>query len=113
MKGRHNILADSLSHMQCLGLYERSPPEKPGEECGIMIIWWGWNHPWTCTTRRLHTSHPDVVTLITDSNNEESVIDKHTFQVGDDLFEEDYLNLIFNTLPTKFSIFRWKALYYH
>ena len=23
--------------------------------------------------------HPDMVTLITDSNNEESVIDKHTF----------------------------------
>ena len=33
--------------------------------------------------------HPDVVTLITDSNNKESVIHKHTFQVGDDLYEED------------------------
>ena len=33
--------------------------------------------------------HPDMVTLITDFNSEESVIDKHTFQVGDDLYEED------------------------
>ena len=30
-----------------------------------------------------------MLTLITDSNKEESVIDKHTFQVGDDLYEED------------------------
>ena len=30
-----------------------------------------------------------MVTLISDPNNEESVIDKHTFQVGDDLYEED------------------------
>ena len=32
---------------------------------------------------------PDMVTLVTDSNNEESVIDKHTFQVGDDIYEKD------------------------
>ena len=31
----------------------------------------------------------NVVTRITDSNNEVSVIDKHTFHVGDDLYEED------------------------
>ena len=34
-------------------------------------------------------AHPDVEHFITDSNNEESVIDKHTIQVGDDLYEED------------------------
>ena len=33
-------------------------------------------------------SLPDMVILITDSNDEESVIDKHTFQVGDCLYEE-------------------------
>ena len=33
--------------------------------------------------------NPDVVTLVTDSNNEESVSDKHTFQVGDDMYKED------------------------
>ena len=38
IKGKDNILEDSLSHLQCLGLYERSPPEKPGEEYNIMIF---------------------------------------------------------------------------
>ena len=37
-KGKDNILADSLSHLQCLGLYEKSHPEKPGEEYGITIF---------------------------------------------------------------------------
>ena len=32
--------------------------------------------------------NPDMVMLVTDSNNEESVSDKHTFQVGDDIYEE-------------------------
>ena len=32
---------------------------------------------------------PDMVTLLTDSKNEESVSDKHTFEVGDDIYEED------------------------
>ena len=30
-----------------------------------------------------------MVTLVIDSNEEESVSDKHKFQVGDDIFEED------------------------
>ena len=30
-----------------------------------------------------------MVTLVTDSKNEESVIDKHTFQIGDDIYEKD------------------------
>ena len=30
-----------------------------------------------------------MVTLVTDSNNEESVSDKHTFQIGDDIYKED------------------------
>ena len=30
-----------------------------------------------------------MVTPATDSNNEESVSDKYTFQVGDDIYEED------------------------
>ena len=34
-------------------------------------------------------SNPNMVTLVTNSNNEESVSDKHTFQVGDDIYEED------------------------
>ena len=31
------MLADSLSHLQCPRLYEKSPLEKPGEEYGITI----------------------------------------------------------------------------
>ena len=38
IKGKDNILADSLSHLQCLGQYERNPPEKPGEEYGVTIF---------------------------------------------------------------------------
>ena len=30
-----------------------------------------------------------MVTFVTDSNNEKSVSDRHTFQVGDDIYEED------------------------
>ena len=30
--------------------------------------------------------NPDMVTLVIDSNNEESVSDKHTFKVGDDIY---------------------------
>ena len=33
--------------------------------------------------------HPDMVTLISDPHSEESVNDKHTFQVRDYLYEED------------------------
>ena len=28
IKGKDNILADDLTHLQCLGLYEKSPPQK-------------------------------------------------------------------------------------
>ena len=28
IKNKDNIIADSLSHLQCLGLYENSPPRK-------------------------------------------------------------------------------------
>ena len=38
IKGKDNILADSLSHLQCLGLYEKIPPEKLGEDFGITIF---------------------------------------------------------------------------
>ena len=31
----------------------------------------------------------DMVTLVTDSNYEVSVSDKHTFQVRDDIYKED------------------------
>ena len=40
-----------------------------------------------------------MVTLITDSDNEESVIDKHTFQVGDDLYEDDLPKLHIQYTP--------------
>ena len=32
IKDIDNVLADSISHLHCLGLYEKSPQEKPGEE---------------------------------------------------------------------------------
>ena len=33
-------------------------------------------------------SNPDMVTIVTDFNNEESVSDKHPFQVRDDIYKE-------------------------
>ena len=38
IKCNDHIPADSLSHLQYLGLYEKSPPEIPGEEFGVMIF---------------------------------------------------------------------------
>ena len=37
IKGLDNILVDSLGHLQHLELYKK-PPEKPGEEFGIIIF---------------------------------------------------------------------------
>ena len=89
IKGKDNILADSLSHLQCLELYEKSPSEKPGQEFGVTIvdvdeIIYEYVQPDDFTP-----SHPDVVTLISNPNHEEMVTDKHTFQVGDDLYEKN------------------------
>ena len=33
--------------------------------------------------------NPDMATLVIDSNKEESISDKHTFQVGDYIYEEN------------------------
>ena len=82
-------MADSLSHLQCLGLYEGSPTEKPGEEYGITIFDEGETIHEHVQPEDFTPPHPEMVTLITDSNNEESVIDKHKFQVGDYIYEED------------------------
>ena len=66
-------------------MYERSHQEKPGEEFGITIFDEGeTNHEHTQPVN-FTPPHPDEATLISDPNSEESVIDKHIFQVGDDL----------------------------
>ena len=89
IKGKDNILADSLSQLQCLGLYENSPPEKLGEEYSVVIF----NDSETIhehvQPEDFTSPNPNMVTLNTYSNNEESVSDKHTFQIGDDIYEED------------------------
>ena len=87
--GNDNILADCLSHLHCLGLYERSPPEKPGEEFSITIFYEGEIIHEHAQPEDFTSPHPDVVTLISDPNHKESLIDKHTSQVGYDLYEED------------------------
>ena len=67
IKGKDNILADSPSHLQCLGLYESgSPPEKPGEEYGITIFDEGETIYEHAQPENFTPPHPDVVTLITD-----------------------------------------------
>ena len=88
IKDKDNILADSLSHLQCPGLYERNPTEKPGQECSTMIFDKGETIYKHMPPEDFISPHSDMLPVITDSSNEESVIDKHTFQVGD-LYEED------------------------
>ena len=88
-KGEDNLLADILSHLQCLGLYEKSPPEKPDEEFGITIFDEGETIHKHAEPEDFTPPNPNMVTLVTDSNNEESVNDKNTFQIGDDIYEED------------------------
>ena len=89
IKGKDNILADHLSHLQCLGLCEKSLPEKPGGEYGITIFDEGETIQEHAQPEDFTPPNPYMVTLVTDSNNEESASDKHTFQVGDDMYEED------------------------
>ena len=80
-----------------------APPEKPGEEFGISIFDEGeiiHEHAWQ---EDFTPPHPDIITLISNPNHEESVTDKHTFQVGDDLYEEDLPKLHIQYTPHQFK----------
>ena len=68
---------------------KRAPPENPGEEYGIKIFDEGETIQEHEQQEDFTPPNPDMVTLVTGSNNEESVSDKHTFKVGDDIYEED------------------------
>ena len=63
----------------------KAPSEKPGEEYGITIFNEGETIHEHAKPEDFTPPHPNMVTLVTDSTNEESVSDKHTFQVGDDI----------------------------
>ena len=86
---KYNILAESLSWLQCLGLYEKSCPEEPAEEYSVIIFDESGTIHEHVQPEDLTTPNPNMITLVTDFNNEESVSDKHTFQIGDDIYEED------------------------
>ena len=88
IKGKDNIPVNSLSHLQCLGLYEKSLPEKPGEEYSITIFDEGKAIQEHAQPEEFTPPNLDMVPLVTDS--EEFVSDKHTFQVKDDIYEEDF-----------------------
>ena len=88
--------------MQSQGLYERSPPENPGEEYSVTIFDEGETIHEHAQPEDFTPSHPDMLTLITNSINEEPVIDKHTFQAG----KEDLPKPHIQYTPTKLNIFR-------
>ena len=67
----------------------RAPPEKPGEEFSITIFDEGEAIHEHVQPKDFISPNPNMVALVIDSNNEESVSDKHTFQIGDDIYEED------------------------
>ena len=109
IKGKDNILADSLSHLQCLGLYEKSSPQKKiGEEYGISIFDEGETIHKNVQPEDFTPPDPDMVTLVTDSNNEESVSYKHTFQVGDNIYEEDLPKLHIQYTPYQIKSLQMK-----
>ena len=60
----------------------RGPPEKPGEEYGNTIFDEGETIHEHVQPEDFTLPNPDMVMLLTDSNNEESVSDKHTFKVA-------------------------------
>ena len=68
---------------------KRVPPEKTGEEYGVTIFDEGEPIQEHAQPEDFTPSNPDMVTLVTDSNNEEPASDKHTFQVGHDIYKED------------------------
>ena len=70
-------------------MYEKRPLEKPGKEYDITVFDEGETIHEHVQPEDFTPPNPDMVTLVTDCNNEESVSDKHTFQVGDDIYEED------------------------
>ena len=74
IKGKDNILADSLSHLQHLG-----PPRKPGEEYSITIFDEGETIHENAQPEDFTPPNPDMVTLVIASNKEESISEKHTF----------------------------------
>ena len=77
--------------------------KKTGEEFDITIFDGGETIHGHAQPKDFTPPNPNMITLVTDSNNEESVSDKHTFQIEDDIYEKIYLNLIFNTHPIKLS----------
>ena len=38
IKGKDNVLADSMSRLRHLGLHGNNDPEEPGQECGKSIV---------------------------------------------------------------------------
>ena len=38
IKGKDNVLADSLARLRCLGLHDDNDPEQPGQEYGKSIL---------------------------------------------------------------------------
>ena len=66
----------------------RGAPPKPDEEHGITIFDEGETIHKCVKSEDFTPPNPDMVTLFIDSNKE-SISDKHTFQVGDYICEED------------------------
>ena len=67
----------------------RGAPQKAGEEYSIMIFDEGEAIHEHVQPEDVTFPNPDMATLVINSSNEESVSDKHTFQVVDDIYEED------------------------
>ena len=67
---------------------KRAPQKKPGKEFSVTLFDEGEIIHEHAQPGDLTPSHLDMV-LISQPNHKESVIDKQTFQVWDDIYEED------------------------
>ena len=67
----------------------KESPRKAGEVFGITTFVEGETIHEHAQPESFTPPHSDMVTVISDPTNEDSGIDKHTFQVGDELYVED------------------------
>ena len=85
IKGKDNILADSLTQLQRLGLYEKWPCEEDNQDQEITIFEEGESIEVTTDPESFMTPDPNMILTVTDntSANENHYLNKDTFVLND------------------------------
>ena len=69
------------------------PQTKTGEEYSVIIFDEGETIKEHAQSEDFTPPNPNMVSLVTDSHNKELASDRQTFQVGDDIYEEESASL--------------------